>query len=287
MNIKGNPGSKERLLEMFHGVNKVSVNESYEDYTPEEESARSSFLDHEYSPEMIQAAKIKLKKETGVDGNDLSKDEFDVMMFDYENSIIKEELPVEEPKKWDENGSFEDKEGIMQWVDNEEENVASEVSADIENEVSLQNDNVPETGNGNEVFHGDLDDVPETGDEFDQLEGGLADESTVTEFDPLQISKGIEIEMEHTNDPKVALEITMDHLKEIPDYYSRLDTMEKEAEGDSIEMDVDSVPEDLQGHAEMLNNTDQDIQNTLLGYDSNTPNASKDKPEEENNLTIN
>jgi len=287
MNIKGNPGSKERLLEMFQGVNKVSVKESYEDYnTPEGENVPSSHVDQEYSQDEIQAAKLKLKDRTGVDTDNLSQDEFDVMMFDHENSVseIQEE---EDPKKWGDGGSFEDKEGIMQWVEDEEENVASEVGADIESEVSLQNDNIPITGNGNEVHH-QIDDAPETGEEFDQIEGGLADDSSVMEFDPLQISKGIEVEMEHTNDPKVALEITMDHLKEIPDYYSRLDSMEQEAETEAnpIEMDMGEVPEDLQSHAAMLNNTDKDIENTILGFDVGTPNTPEDKPDE-NNLTIN
>jgi len=35
--------------------------------------------------------------------------------------------------------------------------------------------------------------------------------------------------MEHTTDRAVAREVAMDHLTEIPDYYSRLDKMEGEA----------------------------------------------------------
>ena len=37
-----------------------------------------------------------------------------------------------------------------------------------------------------------------------------------------QIKKGIEVEKEHTNDPKVALKIAMDHIKENPKYYDKL-----------------------------------------------------------------
>jgi hypothetical protein len=37
-----------------------------------------------------------------------------------------------------------------------------------------------------------------------------------------QIKKGIEVEMEHTDDPKVALKIAMDHIKEDPKYYDKL-----------------------------------------------------------------
>jgi hypothetical protein len=41
---------------------------------------------------------------------------------------------------------------------------------------------------------------------------------------------GIEIEKEHTTDEALAKEIAMDHLKEIPDYYTRLKKMEDKAE---------------------------------------------------------
>jgi hypothetical protein len=37
-----------------------------------------------------------------------------------------------------------------------------------------------------------------------------------------QIKKGIEVEMEHTNDPKIALKIALDHIKEDPKYYDKL-----------------------------------------------------------------
>jgi hypothetical protein len=70
--------------------------------------------------------------------------------------------------------------------------------------------------------------IPDENGEY--LEGGLADGRTSSDFDSEQIAKGIRVEMEHTNDPKVALEIAMDHLQEIPDYYDRLDNMESDAE---------------------------------------------------------
>lgn len=42
-----------------------------------------------------------------------------------------------------------------------------------------------------------------------------------------QLSLGIQVEMEHTDDPREAREIALDHLMELPDYYSRLAKMEK------------------------------------------------------------
>ena len=45
-----------------------------------------------------------------------------------------------------------------------------------------------------------------------------------------ELELGIKVEMEHTNDPKKAREIAKDHLVELPDYYTRLDKMEKKGE---------------------------------------------------------
>lgn len=43
-----------------------------------------------------------------------------------------------------------------------------------------------------------------------------------------QLKKGIKIEQEHTSDETVAREIALDHLKEYPDYYDRLEKVEKD-----------------------------------------------------------
>jgi len=43
-----------------------------------------------------------------------------------------------------------------------------------------------------------------------------------------QLSLGIKIEMEHTDDKKIAEKIARDHLAEMPDYYTHLKKMEKE-----------------------------------------------------------
>lgn len=42
-----------------------------------------------------------------------------------------------------------------------------------------------------------------------------------------QVEDGIQVEMEHTDCPKIARKIAMDHLWERPDYYSRLSQIEK------------------------------------------------------------
>lgn len=43
-----------------------------------------------------------------------------------------------------------------------------------------------------------------------------------------ELKMGIKVEFEHTRDPEIAREIALDHLAELPDYYTRLIDMEKQ-----------------------------------------------------------
>ncbi len=73
---------------------------------------------------------------------------------------------------------------------------------------------------------------------FDLLDGGLADKKTPSDIAKhhnvalsavqQQIKKGIKVEMEHTNNKNVALEICLDHLMEDPKYYDKLETIEND-----------------------------------------------------------
>jgi len=62
----------------------------------------------------------------------------------------------------------------------------------------------------------------------DKLKGGLADKMKPEDFDAGELKKGIEHELEHTNDKILAKEIAMDHLAEDPKYYTHLEKIEKE-----------------------------------------------------------
>lgn len=69
------------------------------------------------------------------------------------------------------------------------------------------------------------------------IPGGLSDHKTVKDIakkydvsvDTVlsKIKKGIKVELEHTNDRKIATEIAMDHLMEMLDYYDKLETIEE------------------------------------------------------------
>jgi hypothetical protein len=56
----------------------------------------------------------------------------------------------------------------------------------------------------------------------ERLVGGLGDYRPDSDFDPVQLARGIKVEMEHTNDPQVAKEIAKDHLTEDKLYYIKL-----------------------------------------------------------------
>ena len=47
--------------------------------------------------------------------------------------------------------------------------------------------------------------------------------------DPKELEMGIKVEMEHTTTALISRKIAMDHLVEIPDYYTRLAKMESDA----------------------------------------------------------
>jgi len=44
-----------------------------------------------------------------------------------------------------------------------------------------------------------------------------------------QLKAGTKVELEHTSDNKVAREIALDHLNELPDYYERLKKVENKS----------------------------------------------------------
>jgi hypothetical protein len=80
------------------------------------------------------------------------------------------------------------------------------------------------------------------------IKGGKADtlsikdiadkhKTSVTKIET-QIKMGVKVEMEHVNDKEKAKEITLDHLSEFPDYYSRLAKMEKEASKEEKSADI-------------------------------------------------
>ena len=61
------------------------------------------------------------------------------------------------------------------------------------------------------------------------LEEGKADDAHVgdSDVDPKELEMGKKVELEHIDDEDVAKEISLDHLAEMPNYYSELKKMEE------------------------------------------------------------
>jgi hypothetical protein len=121
--------------------------------------------------------------------------------------------------------------------------------------------------------------------ESNTLKGGKADKLTPKEIADKfnvstskvtsQITKGEKVESEHTNNKGKAKEIAMDHVSEFPDYYDRLEKMEKEAEKywkTKLTEDKKVIKKLLRENLDNKQNVEQQIQAELerLGLPSDT-----------------
>jgi len=62
------------------------------------------------------------------------------------------------------------------------------------------------------------------------LNAGQAKKKAISpdDVDPKELAKGIKVEQEHTTNEFLAERIALDHLAEMPDYYTKLNEMEGE-----------------------------------------------------------
>ena len=156
----------------------------------------------------------------------------------------------------------------FQFTEDEEKSLSPEQNQDVpdDKQSEPQNDQIAQLAKDKE----------EAGE---KIEGGLGDGKSPLEFDPDQILKGMEVEMEHTIDPLIALEITMDHLSENNRYYSVEDSPEdsaqvgaaKDAEEKTkdnftksdTKMDSSEISQQTTSSAE---DDDKEMTNMLLGF---------------------
>jgi hypothetical protein len=68
----------------------------------------------------------------------------------------------------------------------------------------------------------------------DRTTGGFADGKAITDYDLGQLLEGIKYERQHTTDNLLALELAMDHLETIPDYYTRIARLEWECRSENL-----------------------------------------------------
>ena len=101
-----------------------------------------------------------------------------------------------------------------------------------------------------------LPDIPEVDQIWDMLSNVVAEEKTspLDKYDREELKKGIEVEKEHTDNPKIALKIALDHLDEDPKYYTKLATLgleerisfKPEFTKDEVEFIEDEVDNEMQ-----------------------------------------
>jgi hypothetical protein len=159
----------------------------------------------------------QLNEEMGQDARDVEKE---IRMM-FEDTDMGRQLDINE---WD--VVFEQEQWWVvanngsQWSVTETENAETPFQFDL---VSETNESVNEEDKEEEEKEGE-EEEKETTDDF--LVGGEADGAKDNEFDPGQLRMGQHHELEHTDNPAVALEIAKDHLREDPLYYTKLKRME-------------------------------------------------------------
>lgn len=90
----------------------------------------------------------------------------------------------------------------------------------------------------------------------DKIKGGLADGVNPKYLDQKELSKGIAVESEHTNNPKIAREIAEDHLIESKKYYDKLEKVEEKIEPIKIKITRKEV-------RRVKNNLEKDLQKAI------------------------
>jgi hypothetical protein len=138
---------------------------------------------------------------------------------------------AEEPLTGDDNVTdteFMNKE--RQGLQGGEKDVPSDTTNDINPETEMGTEKDVKAGTGeDQISHQPMDNEP-AGDEIEKIAqdkeeagemiaGGKGEGKSPLEFTSDQILKGMRVEMEHTDDPMVSLEIALDHLTEDPEYY--------------------------------------------------------------------
>jgi hypothetical protein len=95
----------------------------------------------------------------------------------------------------------------------------------------------------------------------DKIKGGLADNINPKYFNQEQLQKGVQVELEHTNNPVIAREIATDHLAENLLYYKKLEKIETKPEPIKIKIpkkevrrDKNQIEKDLQKEIQKTTN---------------------------------
>ncbi len=102
----------------------------------------------------------------------------------------------------------------------------------------------------------------------DQMPGGVGDEKAPLDFDQEQLKKGVLVELEHADDPAVALEIAIDHLTEDPHYYDMLEKLEPQHDPSKPDEDDDDGEDgEDEGEEKPVKRKEKDARTFIEGDD--------------------
>ena len=106
-----------------------------------------------------------------------------------------------------------------------------------------------------------------------KLSGGVGDATASSNVDPIELSMGQTIEMEHTSDPNIATEIALDHLSEDPKYYTKLRKagLAKELDQIGASTGFGDVDHTVNDKTKIGSNNTFTAGNNILGKIGNTP----------------
>jgi hypothetical protein len=110
------------------------------------------------------------------------------------------------------------------------------------------------------------------------LTGGVGDATATSDVDPVELSLGQTVEMEHTTDPNIATEIALDHLSEDPQYYTKLRKagLAKELDQVNTTSGFGDPEHPINDKKRLGTNVTCTAGNNIIGTIGNTPNGSID-----------
>ena len=271
MKVHKKIGSQERFKEMFQKINKVKLNESFDNPKAKDEKylnkggdkkdidVQANKYDDGVREPRERNIQVKDKSVEKLKGDDkpITEGIIDVLKREFNDLVAGWEQMKPQTSQFRQSamgpGGHEGGAELARLKQNKAEqllNIIRQYGEDSpeakafgegeeEDVAVLSTDDVGDiTVNGTE-------EIEDNGEEA--IVGGLADDESPADFDPKQILLGMEVEMEHTSNPKEALEIAMDHLVEDPAYYGNEgENPEMEAQNNA-EIDASEIEDEIIG----------------------------------------
>lgn len=116
----------------------------------------------------------------------------------------------------------------------------------------------------------------------DRVKGGDGQRTSLDTLDPKELAMGLRVELEHSDDPEVALDIARDHLSVYPNYYTRL---KKAKLADELEESLRKKRLGTQSSDDnfpLIRTTDPDLKEILLKLKSGTTTPERANEERKN-----